>query len=140
MDERDRHHEIALIPGTLVYAAVGAFGSAPTSWQFLVVLLAGAVLVAGTVAALVVAHLRRRQNRVDRAALRSVVRACNSIWLRAGAVGFIAAHRISGGDRLLSALVGHRGGQRSAEQVRIGQPRQTRRGPVQPAPQPDLVS
>jgi len=69
MDERDRHHEIALIPGTLVYAAVGAFGSAPTSWQFLLVLLAGAVLVAGTVAALVVAHLRRRPNRVDRAAL-----------------------------------------------------------------------
>ncbi len=57
---------VGIIPGTLVYAAVGAFGSAPTSWQFLLV---GAVLVAGTVAALVVAHLRRRRNRVDRAAL-----------------------------------------------------------------------
>lgn len=51
---------VGMIPGTLVYAAVGAYGSAPTSWQFV---LAAAVLVAGTVAALVAGMLRRHRNR-----------------------------------------------------------------------------
>lgn len=51
-----------IVPGTLVYAALGAFGSAPTSWPFVV---AASVLGAGTVAALV-AGLRRRRDRPSR--------------------------------------------------------------------------
>lgn len=53
---------VGIIPGTLVYAALGAFGSAPTSWQFL---LAVAALVAGSVAALV-AGVRRYRARPSR--------------------------------------------------------------------------
>lgn len=53
---------VGIVPGTLVYAALGAFGSAPTSWPFV---LAASVLGAGTVAALA-AGLRRRRDRPSR--------------------------------------------------------------------------
>ena len=53
---------VGIVPGTLLYAALGAFGSAPTSWPFVV---AASVLGAGTVAALV-AGVRRRRDRPSR--------------------------------------------------------------------------
>ncbi len=45
-----------IIPGTAVYAALGAYGTSPTSWQFIA---AAAVLVVGSVVAVVVARRRR---------------------------------------------------------------------------------